>query len=121
LANRRLDDLRDRGDLGAPAPWPGIVSAAFAAVEALARALAVDLGPIRVDAIRPGLVDSDMWRFLDGDAREQLFRRARDTFPVRRIGAIEDVGHAAVCLMTDPYVTGAVHEVTGGEQLVDRL
>jgi NAD(P)-dependent dehydrogenase (short-subunit alcohol dehydrogenase family) len=104
-----------------PRPGLAIVSAAFAAVEALARALALDLGPLRVNAIRPGLVDSDMWRFLPDDAREQLFEKARQSFPVRRIGSIDDIGHAAVFLMTNPYVTGTILEVTGGEQLVDGI
>ena len=59
-----------------------------------------------------------MWSFLDGPAREELRRKVRETFPARRIGTIEDIGHAAVFLMTNPYVTGAVLEVSGGEPLV---
>jgi NAD(P)-dependent dehydrogenase (short-subunit alcohol dehydrogenase family) len=43
----------------------------------------------------------------------------RDNFPARRIGYPADVGHAAVFLMTNPYVTGTVLEVSGGETLVD--
>lgn len=101
-------------------PRAGItmVTATFAALEAFAQALALELGPIRVNTIRPGLVDSSMWDFLDPAAREQLRQRTRDTFPARRIGAIEDIGHAAVFLMTNPYVTGTVVEVSGGEPLV---
>lgn len=38
-----------------------MISAAFAAVEALARGLALELGPIRVNAVRPGVVDTEMW------------------------------------------------------------
>jgi NAD(P)-dependent dehydrogenase (short-subunit alcohol dehydrogenase family) len=59
-----------------------------------------------------------MWSFLDDAAREELRRKVRETFPTRRIGTIEDIGHAAVFLMTNPYVTGAVLEVSGGEPLV---
>lgn len=95
-----------------------IVTATFAALEALTQALALELGPLRINAIRPGLVDSDMWSFLDERAREQLRQKVRATFPAGRIGAIEDIGHAAVFLMTNPYVTGAVLEVSGGEPLV---
>jgi len=96
-----------------------MISVAFAAVEALSRALAIELGPVRVNTIRPGVIDSDMWSFLDDAAREQLRDRVRAVFPVRRIGTIDDIGHAAMFLMTNPYVTGAVLEVTGGEPLVD--
>lgn len=94
------------------------VTPAFAALEALSLALALELGPLRVNTIRPGLVDSAMWNFLDAQAREDLRRKTRATFPVGRIGTIEDIGHAAVFLMTNPYVTGTVLEVSGGETLV---
>ena len=43
----------------------------------------------------------------------------RAGFPARRLGQPGDVGHAAVFLMTNPYVTGTVLDVTGGEHLVD--
>lgn len=95
-----------------------MVTATFAALEALSQALALELGPLRVNTIRPGLIDSEMWSFLGDAGREQLRQKVRETFPVRRVGAIEDIGRAAVFLMTNPYVTGAVLEVTGGEQLV---
>jgi len=79
-----------------------MATAAFAALEALSQALALELGPLRVNTIRPGLVDSAMWNFLDDDARENLRRKTRETFPVRRIGSIDDIGHAALFLMTNP-------------------
>jgi NAD(P)-dependent dehydrogenase (short-subunit alcohol dehydrogenase family) len=95
-----------------------MVTAAFAALEALSNALALELGPLRVNTIRPGIVNSEMWGFLDDATREKVFQKTRDTFPVRRVGAIEDIGRAAVFLMTSPYITGAVLEVSGGEPLV---
>src|SRR5262245_49784660 len=73
---------------------------------------------ITVNTIRPGLIDSDMWSFLDDVAREDLRRKTRETLPARRMGTIDDIGHAAIFLMTNPYVTGAVLEVSGGEPLV---
>jgi NAD(P)-dependent dehydrogenase (short-subunit alcohol dehydrogenase family) len=101
-----------------PRPGLSIVTATFAALEALSQALALELGPLRVNTIRPGLIDSEMWAFLDDAARERFRQKVGRMFPVRRIGTVEDVGHAAVFLMTNPYVTGAVLEVTGGEPLV---
>jgi NAD(P)-dependent dehydrogenase (short-subunit alcohol dehydrogenase family) len=98
-----------------------IITAAFAAVEALTRALAIELGPRRVNTIRPGYTDSEMWSFLPADAREDLRRRVADAMPVKRMGSPEDVAHAAVFLMTNPQVTGAVLEVTGGETLVNTV
>jgi len=97
-----------------------IVTAAFSAVEALARSLAVELGPVRVNVIRPGFIDSDLWSFLDAGERETIRGNIREAFPARRVGQVEDVGHAACFLMTNPFVTGVVLEVSGGETLVDQ-
>jgi NAD(P)-dependent dehydrogenase (short-subunit alcohol dehydrogenase family) len=121
--------LRSRGSItfvtgGAvvrPPAHGSMITAAFAALEALTRALAVELGPLRINAIRPGYTDSDMWSFLPEAERGDLRRRVANAMPVRRMGTTEDVAHAAVFLMTNPQVTGAVLEVTGGETLVNTL
>ncbi len=104
-----------------PPAHGSMIAAAFAAIEALTRALAVELGPQRVNTIRPGYTDSEMWQFLSGAERDGLRRRVAGALPVRRMGAPEDVAHAAVFLMTSPQVTGTVLEVTGGETLVNTL
>lgn len=101
-----------------PESGSAMVTAAFAAVEALSRALAVELAPIRVNTIRPGFIDSSMWDFLDEKEREEMRQERRNSLPARRIGDIADIGEAAVFLMTSPYVTGAVLEVNGGQLLV---
>ena len=95
------------------------VTSTFAAVEALTRSLALELGPVRVNAIRPGFIDTDLWNFLSTTDAADVREKVRTSFPARRIGRPADVGHAAVFLMTNPYVTGTVLEVSGGEQLVD--
>jgi NAD(P)-dependent dehydrogenase (short-subunit alcohol dehydrogenase family) len=118
--------LRDGGSItfltGAASvrPHPGIaiIAASFAAVETFAKGLAIDLAPLRVNVLRPGLVDSDMWSFLDAEGRDKLRAAAARDLPVGRIGTVEDLAKAAVFLMTSGYVTGSVLEVTGGETLV---
>ncbi|MBB3195443.1 SDR family oxidoreductase [Roseateles terrae] len=101
-------------------PKAGFAAAtsAFAAVEALSASLALELAPTRVNTIRPGFIDTDMWRFLPTEQREGLRQKIAAAFPVRRIGQAADIGHAALFLMTNPYVTGTVVEVSGGETLV---
>jgi hypothetical protein len=80
----------------------------------------------------PALSTATCGAFLDPPAREELRRKARQALPVQRERTIEDTGHAAVrgqtivagegvFPMTNPYVTGAALEVTGGEQFVDAL
>lgn len=94
------------------------VTSAFAAVEALSTSLALELAPIRVNTIRPGFIDTDMWSFLPEEARAGLKAKVEETFPARRAGTAQDIAHAALFLMTNPYVTGTVVEVSGGENLV---
>ena len=96
-----------------------MITAAFAALEALTRALAIELGPRRVNTIRPGYTDSEMWSFLTEAERDDLRRRVTRAMPVMRMGTPEDIAGAAVFLMNNPQVTGAVLEVTGGETLVN--
>jgi NAD(P)-dependent dehydrogenase (short-subunit alcohol dehydrogenase family) len=96
-----------------------MVPTAFAALESLGRALALELGPIRVNTLRPGLVDSEMWSFLDDEARGALRTKASTTLPAGRMGRPDDIGRAALFLMTNSYVTGSVLEVSGGEPLVN--
>jgi NAD(P)-dependent dehydrogenase (short-subunit alcohol dehydrogenase family) len=93
------------------------VTAAFAGVEALSRSLALELGPIRVNTIRPGYTDTDMW----GPDRSKLRAKVAAGLPTGRIGEPEDVADAALFLMKNPQVTGAVLEVSGGESLVEAL
>jgi NAD(P)-dependent dehydrogenase (short-subunit alcohol dehydrogenase family) len=95
------------------------VTSTFAAVESLSQSLALDLAPIRVNTIRPGFIDTDFWNVLPPADVENIRDKVRSKFPVQRLGTAADVGHAAVFLMTNPYVTGTVLDVNGGELLVD--
>jgi NAD(P)-dependent dehydrogenase (short-subunit alcohol dehydrogenase family) len=104
-----------------PPRHAAMVTAAFAAVEALARALALELGPLRVNTIRPGYTDSEMWSGLSATERDDLRRRVADALPTGRMGTPEDIAHSALFLMTSRQTTGAVLEISGGETLVDAL
>lgn len=104
-----------------PSLGASMATAAFAAVEGLSRALALELGPLRVNTIRPGYTDSEMWSGLSDTERDQLRRRVAEAMPTRRMGTPEDIAHAAVFLMTSRQTTGAVLEVSGGETLVNAL
>jgi NAD(P)-dependent dehydrogenase (short-subunit alcohol dehydrogenase family) len=95
-----------------PIPGSSVVSAAVAAVEALGRALAVELKPIRVNTVRSGAVDTPLMRRRPD--YEQLAKRLPSTLPVGRIGKPEDLAHAVLFLMTNAYTTGTVLQVDGG-------
>jgi NAD(P)-dependent dehydrogenase (short-subunit alcohol dehydrogenase family) len=101
-----------------PHPGGAMITATFAALEAFARVLALEMGPLRVNTIRPGLVESECWNFLEKPVRDKFYENARAVMPVRRIGSIQDIGHCAVFIMTNPYISGTTLEVSGGETLI---
>ncbi|MCR6490377.1 SDR family oxidoreductase [Amycolatopsis sp. OK19-0408] len=86
------------------------------AVAFLAEALAVELAPIRVVAISPGIVDSGAWDRL-GDAKDEFFRRTAEANPARRVGGTADVSAATLHALANPFVTGSVLHVDGGGRL----
>ncbi|HEV7762428.1 MAG TPA: SDR family oxidoreductase [Acidimicrobiales bacterium] len=104
-----------------PPKHGSMIVAAFAALEALTRALAIELGPLRVNTLRPGYTDSEMWSFLAAGERDQLRGRVAAALPAGRMGTPDDIADAALFLMANPQVTGTVLEVSGGETLVNTL
>jgi NAD(P)-dependent dehydrogenase (short-subunit alcohol dehydrogenase family) len=99
-----------------PAAGGAIAAAAVAAVEGMTRALALDLAPIRVNAVAPGLINTPLWDTF-GPQREAILASA-SKLPVGRAGRPEEIAEAVVFLMTNEYVTGAVLPVDGGGSLV---
>jgi NAD(P)-dependent dehydrogenase (short-subunit alcohol dehydrogenase family) len=100
-----------------PGPGTAAVTAANAGVEGLARSLAVELAPIRVNALSPGIVDTESWSGMSSQEREQLFTDTAASLPVGRIGQPEDAAAAVLFLLTNPYVTGTVLDIDGGARL----
>ncbi len=99
-----------------PGAGGAMAAAAVAAVEGMTRALALDLAPIRVNAIAPGLIDTPLWDAF-GPQREAILARA-SKLPVGRAGRPEEIAEAVVFLMTNGFITGAVLPVDGGGSLV---
>jgi NAD(P)-dependent dehydrogenase (short-subunit alcohol dehydrogenase family) len=84
------------------------------ALESLARGLALELAPIRVNAVSPGLIETPIWDGLPPDKRKSLFESTAATLPVRRIGQPHDVANAVLFLMTTSFATGSTVRVDGG-------
>lgn len=91
-----------------------VTAAMSAAIEGLARGLALELAPIRVNAIAPGLIDTPML----GEDRAGAEKWAVGTLPVKRMGLAEEVAQAAILLMTNDFITGEVLHIDGGGRLV---
>jgi NAD(P)-dependent dehydrogenase (short-subunit alcohol dehydrogenase family) len=87
------------------------------AADTLTRSLAVELAPIRVNAISPGVVDTGAWDALGEQRKAQLFADMSERNPARRIGTAEDIAAAAILLLTNTFMTGVTLQVDGGERL----
>jgi len=96
-----------------PIRGASVAGASCGAVEAFARSLAVDLAPIRVNTIQPGLIDTP---FLDtlGERRSAIIAEYSRRLPVGRVGRTEDVADAVLFLMKNGFVTGITLTVDGG-------
>lgn len=97
-------------------PEPGAVPQASinSAVEGLGRALAVELSPIRVNVVSPGLVDTPRFNSLPGKQRIEMFESAAKTLPAKRIAQAEDIAQTILYLMRNPHATGNVLYIDGG-------
>lgn len=97
-----------------PSSGMAIVSAVNAAVEGLGRALAVELAPIRVNVISPGLVTTPAYEKMPEDQREAMFENTASHLPVGRIGYPEEIAATVIHLLENGYMTGTVIDVDGG-------
>lgn len=100
-----------------PAPGTVMVATVNAALEGMVKALAVELAPLRVNGVSPGVTATPGWDFLPGADRDALFAQLRESLPARRIGAPEDLAAATMLMMTNPFITGTVLDVDGGGRL----
>ena len=95
-----------------------VVASICGTIEALTRALAVELAPIRVNAVCPGVVRTNLWQSMNADAREQLYESVGNSLPVGRVGAPYDIAQAYLFLMQEGFSTGQTVVVDGGTVLV---
>jgi NAD(P)-dependent dehydrogenase (short-subunit alcohol dehydrogenase family) len=97
-----------------PRAGTAMLSAALAAVEILARALALEVAPVRVNAVTPGLIDTPLLHDAYGAERDTIVQNRAAVLPGRRVGTAAEVAQAILMLMTNAYITGEVLHVDGG-------
>lgn len=90
------------------------VAAINGAIEALARALAVELAPLRVNAVSPGLIDTPIYNGMPKAQKEAAFKSFAAAAPLKRVGRPEEVAHTVLHLMTNTFTTGSTLYVDGG-------
>jgi NAD(P)-dependent dehydrogenase (short-subunit alcohol dehydrogenase family) len=98
----------------AAAPGTAGIGAANAAVAAFVPVLAVELKPLRVNGVSPGVINTPCWDFMADDQKQAVFAEYGAKSPVGRVGSPEDVAQAIAFLIRNTFVTGHVLLCDGG-------
>lgn len=126
IVRAALDRLRPTGSIALtsgllaerPIRTGAILAGAVAAIEAIVRSLALELAPIRVNAVSPGLVDTPLLDSFFGDTKTEALASAAAALPTGRIGHPDDIAQAVCLLLAGGFITGEVLHVDGGGRLV---
>jgi NAD(P)-dependent dehydrogenase (short-subunit alcohol dehydrogenase family) len=122
----RFSDIRPGGSLTLvsgflsirPRPNSAIVGAANGALESLARSLAIDLAPARVNCVSPGIIDTPIRAGMPEAARREMLAKIAAGLPVGRVGEGADIAGQILAFMTNGFMTGSVVYLDGGGVLV---
>ncbi|MBT1687995.1 SDR family oxidoreductase [Dawidia soli] len=88
------------------------------AMEGFTRAMAVELAPIRVNIVSPGIVKTDLWSAMSTEDRESMYNATAHALPVKMVAGPEEIALTYLYLMKQPYTTGQTVVVDGGWVLV---
>lgn len=94
-----------------------ILGAVNAAISNLGQTLALELAPIRVNIISPGIIDTPSRSKMPEETRNHFYATVGNKLPVKRIGRAEDVAQSVLYLLQNSFVTGTVLHVEGGHIL----
>ncbi|MCS5497723.1 SDR family oxidoreductase [Cnuibacter physcomitrellae] len=95
-------------------PGWALGAAVCGAMNSLVRSLAVELAPLRVNSVAPGVLRSPLWSAMSEEDREGMYAGVGASLPLGRVGEPEDAAKAYIALMDQDYVTGTVAVVDGG-------
>ncbi len=87
------------------------------AADVLARSLALELAPIRVNAVSPGVIDTGAWDAFGEQGKADYFADMSAHNPVRRIGTVDDIANGVLFALTSTFLTGQTLHIDGGEPL----
>jgi len=89
-----------------------------AAMEGFTRAMAVELAPIRVNLVSPGIVRTDLWAGMADADRDGMYSHYSEQLPVKYVAGPDDIAQAYVYLMQQKYSTGQIIVTDGGYVLI---
>jgi NAD(P)-dependent dehydrogenase (short-subunit alcohol dehydrogenase family) len=87
------------------------------AVEGMARALALELAPLRVNVVAPGTVHTPVFDFMPVDAREKRLEAAAGQTTVGRVAQPPEIAEVFLMCMTNGFLSGTVIDADGGAML----
>jgi NAD(P)-dependent dehydrogenase (short-subunit alcohol dehydrogenase family) len=87
------------------------------AADILAKSLALELAPIRVNAVSPGVIDTGAWGALGEQGKADYFAKITVGNPAGRIGTVDDIANAVLFALTSTFLTGQTLHIDGGEPL----
>jgi NAD(P)-dependent dehydrogenase (short-subunit alcohol dehydrogenase family) len=97
-----------------PRPNSAIVSSANGAIESLARALALELAPVRVNCVSPGIIDTPIRAAMPEAARKEMLAKIAAGLPAGRVGVADDIAMQILSFMANGFATGAIVYIDGG-------
>jgi NAD(P)-dependent dehydrogenase (short-subunit alcohol dehydrogenase family) len=97
-----------------PRPNSAIISVANGALESLTRALALELAPVRCNAVSPGIIDTPIRAAMPEAARRDMLAKTAASLPVGRVGVGEDIARQILAFMTIGFATGSIVYLDGG-------
>jgi NAD(P)-dependent dehydrogenase (short-subunit alcohol dehydrogenase family) len=97
-----------------PRPGSAIGSAVNAALEALVKGLAIELAPVRVNAVSPGIIDTPIRAAMPEHARIAMLEKTAAGLPVKRVGLADDIAMQIISFMQNGFATGAIVYIDGG-------
>jgi NAD(P)-dependent dehydrogenase (short-subunit alcohol dehydrogenase family) len=89
-----------------------------AAIEGFMRAMAIELAPVRVNMVSPGVVKTNLWNDIPDEQRENFYKSTANSLPVQYVGEAQDIAKTYLYLMNQQYSTGQMVVVDGGWVLV---
>lgn len=101
-----------------PRPAAAITAAANGALESLTRALALELAPVRVNCISPGIIDTPIRAAMPEAARRDMLAKAAAALPVGRVGEGEDIARQILAFMENGFMSGSVVYLDGGNLVI---
>jgi NAD(P)-dependent dehydrogenase (short-subunit alcohol dehydrogenase family) len=99
------------------AGW-SIAASICGAMEGFGRAVAVELAPIRVNVVMPGVIRTNLWNSMSEADRNGLYKAVGDSLLVKRVGEAEEIAQTFLFLMQQPFATGQTFIIDGGTVLV---